>query len=299
MEIFRAAPLASEGLDALNVVGFEVHVSVLAGCLLLLAGYWLVVGPTGRRFGWVTEGAGRWRSLSWVGAVAVMFLALNGPLHELADESLFSAHMVQHMLLMLVMPPFLLLGLPPELMRRVVQDRTALSLGRILTPSELERSRTPSVWTPSPSPIYCPVESGAQKTPFNTVLLRRPLEPGLHLTFISVAVMMWWSVVAPVPELERIPDGPLLMLYVFAFGIPMTILSAFLTMSDQLIYPYYALAPRVTSLGPLEDQRLGGLLMWIPGMLIFWVAITAIWFRWTREEYQEWRHEAREFAARP
>ena len=39
--------------------------------------------------------------------------------------------------------------------------------------------------------------------------------------------------------------------------------------------------------------------MWIPGMLIFWVAITAIWFRWTREEYQEWRREAGEFAARP
>ena len=120
-----------------------------------------------------------------------------------------------------------------------------------------------------------------------------------HLMFISVAVMMWWPVVAPAPELERIPDGPPLMLYVFAFGIPMTILSAFLTMSDRLIYPYYKLAPRVMSLGPLEDQRLGGLLMWIPGMLIFWVAITAIWFRWTREEYQEWRREAREFAVRP
>jgi len=47
----------------------------------------------------------------------------------------------------------------------------------------------------------------------------------------------------------------------------------------------------------LEDQRLGGLIMWIPGMLIFWAAITAIWFRWTREEYTEWRAEARQHAA--
>ena len=96
--------------------------SVLVGCLLLVVGHWLAVGPAGRRFGWVTEGADRWRTLSWVGAVAVMFFALNGPLHELADESLFSAHMIQHMLLMLVMPPFLLLGLPRELMQRAVQD---------------------------------------------------------------------------------------------------------------------------------------------------------------------------------
>src|SRR5687768_17943766 len=83
---------------------------------------------------------------------------------------------------------------------------------------------------------------------------------------------------APAPELERLPDGPLLMIYVFALGIPSTILSAFITMSEGILYPFYAAAPRVSVLSPLEDQRLGGLLMWIPGMLIFWVAISAVWF---------------------
>ena len=284
----RAVAPVSEELDVLNVAGFDFHISVLVGCLLLVVGYWLVVGPAGRRFGWVTEEAGRWRALSWVGAVAVMFFALNGPLHELADESLFSAHMIQHMLLMLVMPPFLLMGLPRELVQRAVQDRTVLSLGRILTYPALAFV------------VYNAVFLGWHfPAAYDLALNHHSVHVVQHLMFISVAVMMWWPVVAPAPELERIPDGPALMLYVFAFGIPMTILSAFLTMSDRLIYPYYELAPRVTSLGPLEDQRLGGLLMWIPGMLIFWVAITAIWFRWTREEYQEWRREAREFAARP
>jgi putative membrane protein len=270
------------------VAGFEVHVSVLVGCVLLAAGYGLVVGPAGRRFGWVTEGAGWWRTLSWVGAVAIMFFTLNGPLHELADESLFSAHMIQHMLLMLVMPPFLLMGLPRELMRRLVRDRTVLSLARVLTNPALAFVVYNAVFIGWHFPVA-----------YDLALKNHNVHVVQHLMFISVAVMMWWSVVAPVPELERIPDGPPLMLYVFAFGIPMTIISAFLTMSDRLIYPYYELAPRVTSLGPLEDQRLGGLLMWIPGMLIFWVAITTIWFRWTREEYQEWRREAPEFAARP
>ena len=270
------------------MAGFEVHVSVLVGCVLMVAGYWLVVGPAGRRFGWVTAEAGRWRTLSWVGAVAVMFFALNGPLHELAEESLFSAHMIQHMLVMLVMPPFLLLGLPRELVRRAVRDRTVLSLDRVLTYPALAFVAYNAVFLGWHFPAA-----------YDLALNHQSVHVVQHLMFISVAVMMWWPVVAPAPELERIPDGPPLMLYVFAFGIPMTILSAFLTMSDRLIYPYYKLAPRVMSLGPLEDQRLGGLLMWIPGMLIFWVAITAIWFRWTREEYQEWRREAREFAALP
>jgi hypothetical protein len=78
------------------------------------------------------------------------------------------------------------------------------------------------------------------------------------------------------------------MMYIFAFGIPSTVVSAFITLSDTVFYPWYELAPRVTSLTPLEDQRLGGLIMWIPGMLIFWVGISAVFFRWTKDEYSSW-----------
>ena len=112
--------------------------------------------------------------------------------------------------------------------------------------------------------------------------------------FISVATMMLWAVVNPVPELERIPTGPLLMIYVFTFGIPTTAVSAFITLSDEMLYSWYELAPRVTALTPLEDQRLGGLIMWIPGMLIFWVAISIVFFRWTKDEYRGWKAEAEE-----
>jgi hypothetical protein len=115
---------------------------------------------------------------------------------------------------------------------------------------------------------------------------------------MSVAVMMWWPVVNPVPELERIPTGPLLMMYVFAFGIPSTVVSAFITLSDTVFYPWYEVAPRVTSLSPLEDQRLGGLIMWIPGMLIFWVGISAVYFRWTKDEYSSWGRKGNGVAER-
>jgi putative membrane protein len=278
--------LHEDGLDELVFGTFSVHPSVLIGCLALGALYAWAVGPGARRAGWTEVHAERWRVWCWAGALAITFFALDGPLHDLSDEYLFSAHMTQHLLLMLVMPPLLILGVPPSLIRRTLQFRRVLRVGRTLT--------NPVVAFVAYNVVFLGWHFPAA---YGTALEHHPLHIVQHLMFISVAVMMWWPIVAPVAELERVPDGPMLMLYVFAFGIPSTILSAFITMSETLFYPFYAAAPRITSLSPLQDQRLGGLLMWIPGMLVFWIAISAIWFRWTREEYVEWRQEARAAAA--
>ena len=267
--------------------GFELHPSVVIGCLALVGSYLWVIGAGRVRHGWSDRPVERWRIASWMTAVVLVFLSLNGPLHELSDYFLFSAHMTQHILLMMVMPPLLVLGLPPGFVRWAVRaDRRVLKVGRLLTHPVAAFVAYNLVFLGWHFP-------GA----YNAALENHQLHIVQHLMFIAVATMMWWPVIAPAPELERIPDGPLLMLYVFAFGIPTTILSAFITMSESLFYGFYGEAARVSSLSAMEDQRLGGLLMWIPGMLIFWTAITGIWLRWTREEYVEWRQEAREAAA--
>jgi putative membrane protein len=263
----------------------ELHPSVLIGCFALGAGYWAVVGPLRRRHGWSDERVGAGRATAWAVGVLIITGSLNGPLHALSDQFLFSAHMVQHILLMLVMPPLLIIGVPPGLIRRALRHRWVLRTGRVLTHPAVAFTAYNLVFLGWHFP-----------TAYNAALVNHDLHIVQHLMFIAVSVMMWWPVIAPAPELERIPDGPLLMMYVFAFGVPSTILSAFITMSDSVLYSFYGVAPRIGPLDPLEDQRLGGLIMWIPGMLIFWVAISAIWFRWTREEYAEWREEARDYA---
>jgi putative membrane protein len=106
-------PLLHGIVDELGAGALEVHPSVLIGCLALAAGYAYAVGPLARRLEGREVMAERWRAAAWYGALTLVFLALNGPLHEMSDEYLFSAHMGQHMLLMLVVPPLLLLGLPP------------------------------------------------------------------------------------------------------------------------------------------------------------------------------------------
>ena len=104
---------------------------------------------------------------------------------------------------------------------------------------------------------------------------------------------MWWPVVDPLPELAACTD-PVRMLYLFALSIPMSVVSALITLSDEVLYAWYSEAPRVFSLTALDDQQLGGLIMWVPGMIVFWLAITILFFRWSRrEEKEEWEERAR------
>src|SRR6266550_4440145 len=101
-----------------------------------------------------------------------------------------------------------------------------------------------------------------------------------HLVFLATAVVMWWPVLSPVPELPRIPHL-LQLLYLFLLGIPMSVTGALITLSDSVLYPFYASAPRVGGLSPLDDQQIGGLLMWVLGGLMLWIVMTVIWFRWS------------------
>jgi len=269
--------LASASWDRLTLLGFEIHISVLIGVVYLASIYLFAVGTAREKYGWWPDPVSRWRKASYLGAVALIFFSLNGPLHTLSDEYLFSAHMVQHMLLMLVMPAFLIMGLPPWLISKALEKPGVARTARFLTHpvTAFLAYNVAFIWWHIPQM-------------YNWALVNHDLHIFQHLMFMSVAVMMWWPVVNPVPELERIPTGPLLMMYVFAFGIPSTLVSAFITLSDSVFYPWCEMAPRVTSLTPLDDQRLGGLIMWIPGMLIFWVGISAVFFRWTNDEYRSW-----------
>jgi cytochrome c oxidase assembly factor CtaG len=90
---------------------------------------------------------------------------------------------------------------------------------------------------------------------------------------------MWWPYLSPLPELPRLhPAGQIL--YSFLMMIPMSIVSAWIVYSDSLLYPAYAASPRILPLTPLDDQRLGALVMWVPGGLLFVVVASVVFFRW-------------------
>ena len=88
---------------------------------------------------------------------------------------------------------------------------------------------------------------------------------------------------------ERLPALPYAgqLLYLFVFGMPMTVVAAMVAGAEHVLYPYYAAAPRVVDLTPLADQQLGGVIMWVPAGIIPVVAFTVVFFRWAAAEWDD------------
>ena len=249
---------------------WSLHPSVLIGTGILGALYFYGIGRLRRRRG-LGPPAAPWQIASFTLGLLLLLVSLNGPIHDLSDYYLFSVHMVQHLLLTLVLPPLLIAGTPGWLLQPLLKPPLVRRVARVLTHPVVAGaiySLTIAVW---------------HLAPFYDLMMRNhEVHIMTHLTFIVAATLMWWPVMSPVPELPRLPYG-LGMLYLFLIGIPMQLVAALITVADGVLYPWYEAAPRTAGLSPLDDQRLGGLLMWVPGNLWMFLAIAVLFFRWARE----------------
>ena len=250
----------------------DLHPSVVVGTALFALAYALGIGPLRRRYALGPPATKT--QVAWFGASCILLLlALNGPLHHLSDYYLLSAHMLQHILLALVYAPMLLAGIPGWLLSPILRVPALLRLGRILT---------------RPLVAYLL---------FNAILIGWHLPPAYelalrdhnwhiaqHLMFLVSAVLLWWPILGPAPELPRLPYLWQIG-YLFVLQIPMFSLGAFIALAEHPIYPFYSLAPRVVPwLSWLTDQEYAGLLMWLPGHLILWLPMGVIFFRWFASE---------------
>jgi putative membrane protein len=253
---------------------WALHPSVLIGTALLGALYLWGIGPARRRWNLGPPAEG-WRIFCFMGGLAVILVSLNGPIHDLSDYYLFWVHMAQHLLLTLVLPPLLIAGTPPWLLEPLLRRPPARAAARFLT-----------------RPVVAGVIFTASLAVWHTIaaydLMMR--EHGVHVTthlmFMATAVLFWWPVMGPAPSVPRLTPG-MAMLYLFLAQIPMQILGAIITFADEPLYTWYVDAPRTWGLSPLDDQKIGGLLMWVVGNLWIWGAMSVLFFRWARQERRE------------
>ncbi|HEV8214934.1 MAG TPA: cytochrome c oxidase assembly protein [Gemmatimonadaceae bacterium] len=243
---------------SLSVTSFTVHPSTVVGIIGLAALY-----EWGQRR---THRSGR-AALFYAG-LATMFFALNGWLHDLSDSYLFSAHMVQHLMLALIVAPLLVMGVTAEMLRPVIAVRGIGPIARWIT----SPIRTFAIFNVVVAAWHLPPL-------YNFALAHHPVHIVQHLMFLAASVLMWWPVLSPIPELPRL-SYPGQMLYLFLMSIPMAIISVYIAYADGILYPMYASAPRVWAITPMNDQLIGGLIMWIPGGLYFYTIISIVFYRW-------------------
>jgi putative membrane protein len=238
-----------------NIFAWVWEPSVVFGLALLAAAYLVVTNTLRQRYAWGPP-APRVRQAAFLMGCLVMFLALCSPLDSLGDEALFSAHMVQHMLLIFVVPPLWLIGLPDWLVERLYSSRAARW---ILSPviAGVIFASILLVW-------HIPAL-------YDAALANEDLHIIEHLMFIGSAVI-GWSPALLGGRVKRV-SAPVRIVYLFFASLPFTGLGIFFTFADRSFYPFYSDAQMPWGLNPVTDQQLGGLLMWLPGGIVFLAAL--------------------------
>jgi len=242
------------------------EVWVLVGGVTALAVYALrVVGPKVVPKG---QPVASRQQLAWfVLGISLLWLASDWPLHDIAEEYLFSAHMVQHMLLTYFVPPVLLLATPEWLARLVLgrgwAKRVFYFLARPVPAALIFNGFL--LLTHAPGVVNLSVQN-----PVVHYLV--------HTGLVSSAFLLWMPVCGPLPELRI--SYPAQMLYLFVTSIIPTVPAGWLTFADGVVYSAYNVPARLWGISVTSDQQAAGAIMKLVGGSFLWLIITLRFFQW-------------------
>lgn len=227
--------------------------------------------------GWVRirglnlEGVAGWRAASFVLGLLLIWVATASPLAAL-DHAMLTAHMVQHLMLMTLAPPLILLGMPVkpsvygplQAIGRPLRSAPIQKIGSALTHPAI-------CWLGAASTLV------AWHIPAVFVLgLRSPIWHGIEqASFLATGLLFWWPVVQPRTSVSKWPESSML-LYLFLATLPCDILSGFLVFYDRVVYPVFLSSPQSFGLSALEDQQCAGALMWTCVTVVYLIAAAIV-----------------------
>jgi len=205
-----------------------------------------------------------WRAGSFVLGLLFIWIATASPLAAL-DHEMLTAHMVQHLLLMTLAPPLILLGMPRKplahgWLQRILRSGPMQQFASVITHPALcwfAAAGTLVVWH-IPSVFML----GLRSQMWHSVE---------QLCFLASGLLFWWPVVRPLPNSLKWPEWSIL-LYLFLATLPCDILSGFLVFCDRVVYPVFLTSPRSFGLSALEDQQCAGALMWTCVTVVYLIA---------------------------
>jgi len=245
--------------------------SIILGTIAVICLYLYGVGPARVKYKLADEVKGS-QVFSFLLGVNIIFWTLFTPLDRLADDYLFTAHMILHLLLSFAGAPLIVLGLPEWLLMPILRNQVVRRLGKFFTMPILTGVLfNANLWLWHAPPIY------------NAMLVSLPLHIVSHLLFIITGVLFWWPILSPMKDVLPPLSIWKKLAYLFFSDMPMVLLGAGLTFIPPL-YTRYIYAPRVWGLSPETDQQLGGLLMWIPGSIFFIVIVSILFLQWMQAQ---------------
>jgi putative membrane protein len=253
--------------------------AVLAPLLLFAAIYVWRFAHARRESG--GRGAGPLQAVAFAGGIIALLLALVSPIDALGEDYLFSAHMVQHVLLGDIAPLLILLGLSRVIMRPATRRlmRTERALGRLASPEV-----GIAIWLSIMYLWHIPALYDAATENALVHLIE-------HASFFAAGLALWWPLIQPIPMRRRLtglePIG-----YIAAAKAGLAALGLYLAWSTTALYPYYEQTPRIWGLSPVEDQNIGGVLMMAEQSFTLVLVMVALFVRaLTKSEEEQVRRE--------
>jgi putative membrane protein len=253
-------------------VHWHTEPALLIGILLVVWAYLVLAGPMRdsvapnqpfprREAGWFFAG------------VVVFYIAVGSPLDAMGESFLFSAHMVQHNLLMYLVALMTVLALPGWMTDGLLaKSRLVTAVAKFLVQPLVAGfvfTFTFCIW-------HFPVL-------YELALHNKVAHMVEHLTMLGASVMAFWPILSRSETLPRMQWG-MQILYVFLLMVVQIPLFGILTFSTEVLYPTYGLAPRISPLDPLGDQVLGGLLMKVANMVVSLIIVGRAFYKWNQAQ---------------
>jgi len=225
-----------------------------------------------------------WQPIAFYAGLASAALALMGPL-DLYNDELLTMHMLQHLVLIQVTAPLILLGRPVQLVLRGLPPERLGAVLRVALRPQWVRTALTVLTAPLTVTLLANAALVFWHFPrfYEAALYSTAVHDLEHVSFFVTALLFWWPIIDPVPRHHKLP-ALWAIAAIFATLVVSMSIGAIITLADRVIYPFYAGVPMPWDMAALTDQQVAGLIMWVGGGFLYMGAILALLARWLREE---------------
>lgn len=262
------------------LAAWNANPATLALLLALLGGYLLAIGPLRQRL-LPDVVVPRGRVVAYLGGLALLALTFLSPLDALGRHYLLTARATQLMIIVTIVAPLLMIGLPEELAVRLLpvrKLREALGTTLFVVVAVVGFNVVVLFWQ---IPRF--YELSVRDTLWHEVA---------NLSYLFAGVLTWWPLLTPTDRQARL-SSPLQMVYLALESLPIDIFGVAIIFAPAAIYPTYLHAPRITALSAIADQQIAGALLALPGNILDIFFMSIIFFVWIERIEQSQRRRER------